>query len=166
MPGTPQELIAQLSSVLPPKLTTDILEPYGLELNSSTIQRMTQDILSLSLFWMEQAFRVTLPKELTSYLLEGITQSVRGTGTTDDKLDPDEEAQFFRRIPQQHETWEKMVRQGGEPIAILSEAVSSLEAENIIGSEDREKLLALLLDLVPIEEVGEIAGQIEEELAG
>jgi hypothetical protein len=166
MPGTPQEMVEQFCSVLPQRLTSTLLEEYGLRLSPSTIQRTTQEILSLTLFWMEQAFRVTITKELTSYLLEGITQSVRGTWKSDYELGPDEEAQFFRRMPQQHENWEMMVRQGGEPIAVLSEAVSSLEAENIISSEDGQKLLAMFLDLVPIEEVGEIAGGIEEELAG
>ncbi|MDX1411332.1 MAG: hypothetical protein R3351_04180 [Nitrospirales bacterium] len=166
MPGTPQDMIEQFCSILPQRLTSAILEEYGLELQPSTIQRTTQEILSLSLFWMDQAVRVTLPQELTSSLLEGISQSVRGTWTTDYELDPDEEAHFFRRMPHQHENWEKIVRQGGEPIAVLSEAVSSLEAENIIGSEDGQNLLAVFLDLVPIEEIGEMARGIEEELAG
>ena len=166
MPGTPQEMIEQFCSVLPQRLTSTLLDEYGLTLSPSTIQRTTQEILSLTLFWMEQAFRVTLPKELTSYLLEGITQSVRGTWKTDYELDPDEEAQFFRRMPQQHENWEKMVRQGGEPIAVLSEAVSSLEAENIIGSEDGQKLLAMFLDLVPIEEVGGDCGGNRRRIGG
>jgi hypothetical protein len=166
MPGTPQEMIEQFCSVLPQRVGSKKLGEYGLELSPSATQRTTQEILSLSLFWMEQAVRVTLPKELTRYLLEGIYQSVRGTWKTVYELDAVEEAPFFRRMPQQHANWGKIVNQGGEPIAVLSEAVSSLEAESLIGSEDRQNLLALFLDLVPIEEVGEIAGGIEEELAG
>lgn len=166
MPGTPQEMIEQFCSVLPPKLTSNILEDYSLELSPSTIQRMTQEILSLSLFWMEQAFRVTLPEEVTSYLLEGVYQSVRGAWKTKYEMDPDEENHFFPKMTQQHANWEKIVKQGGEPIAVLSEVVSSLELEGAIGAKDLQKLLALFFDLVPIEEVGEIAGRIEEELAG
>lgn len=156
----------QFCSVLPPKLTSEILEEYGLELSPPIIQRTIQDTLSLSLFWMEQAIRVTLPKELTSYLLEGIYQCVRRGWNTDYELDPEEVAPFFSRIPQQHTKWDKIVKQGGEPIAVLTEAVSTLEDENIINPKEGQKLLALFLDLVPIEEVGEIAGAIEEELAG
>jgi hypothetical protein len=166
MPGTPQQMTEQFCSVLPPKLTSEILEEYGLELSPPIIQRIIQDTLSLSLFWMEQAIRVTLPKELTSYLLEGIYQYVRGGWNTDYELDPEEVDPFFSRIPQQHANWDKIVKQGGEPIAVLTEAVSTMEAENIVSPKEGQKLLALFLDLVPIEEVGEVAGGIEEELAG
>jgi len=166
MPGTLQEMVEQFCSVLPSRLSSKTLEDYCLELSPSTIQRTTQEILSVSLFWMEQAFRVTLPKEIASHVLDGIYQSVREAWETKYGWHLDEESPFFRVMTQQHAKWEKIIQQGGEPITVLSEAVSSLELKGTIGSEDRQKLLALFLDLVPIEEVGEIAGRIEEELAG
>jgi len=166
MLNTPQELVEQFRSTLPPGLSSPILQEYGLDLPPSTVQRMTQEILSLTLFWMEQAIRVTLPKDLASQVLDGVFRLVRETWNTEYELNPDDEITFFKVMKQEHLGWEEIVKGGGEPIAVFSEVVSSLELDGPIGSEDRQKLLALFLDLVPIEEIGEIAGKIEAELAG
>ena len=166
MLNTPQDLVEQFRPILPSGLSSPTLQEYGLDLPSSTAQRTTQEILSLTLFWMEQAVRVTLPKDLAAQVLDGVYRVVRENWETEYGLNPDEASPFFQVIKQEHLVWEEIIQQGGEPIAVLSEVVSSLELDGPIGSEDRQKLLALLLDLVPIEEVGEIAGRIEEELAG
>ena len=166
MPGTPQEIVEEFRSTLPPRLSSTVLAEYGLALSSPSIQRTTQVLLSLSLFWMEEAFHVTLPKDLAPHILDGVYQWVVGAWVTEYGLDRQQEREFSIQMSQEHPRWREILKEGGEPIAVLSESVSSLELDGMIGSEDRQKTLALFLDLVPIEEVGEIAGRIEEEFAG
>ena len=165
MPETPEEMVKAFYAVLPQRLSSTTLEEYGLALSSSDLHRVTQELLSLSLFWMEQAMRVALGPDLAMQILRGIRQSIQEKWTTDFGLDPDRLTGFFEGIEHQHMMWEGITKHGGETIAVLGEASSSVELEGTIGVQDRQQLLALYLDLVPIEELGEIAGRIEADLA-
>ena len=72
--------------------------------------------------------------------------------------------EFYAAMEHKHRTWEDIAQQGGEPIAVLSAAAEGLEDEDVIASHDRQKLLAALLDLVPIDEIGELVAELEETL--
>ena len=165
MTQTPEEMVKEFYGVFPQRLSSTTLGEYGLELSSSNVQRITLEILSLSVFWMKQAMRVALSQDLAEQILQGIRQSIQEKWTTDFGLNPEHLTGFFERIDHQHGGWENITKQGGETIAVLGEASSSVELEGTIGVQDRQNLLALYLDLVPIEELGEIAGRIEADLA-
>ena len=165
MPETPEEMVKEFYAVLPQRLPSATLGDYGLELSSSNLQRITQEILSLSLFWMEQALRVALSQDLAEHISKGIRQSIQERWETDFGLNPEHFMGFFERMEHQHGLWEELTKHGGETIAVLGEASSSVDLEGTIGAQDRQNLLALFLDLVPIEELGEIAARIEADLA-
>ena len=158
-------MVKELYAVLPQGLTSTTLGDYGLELSSSNLQRITQEILSLSLFWMEQALRVALSQDLAEHIFKGTRQAIQERWKTDFGLNSEHLTGFFERMEYQHVMWEEITKQGGETIAVLGEASSSVDLEGTIGVQDRQHLLALFLDLVPIEELGEIAGRIEADLA-
>lgn len=166
MARTPHEMIELLHAALPERLSSSTLQEYDLELSPADIERATQEILSLSFFWMDQAIRALLPQDLTDLLVTGIRQSVRDRWETPRfVLNPDYITGFFERVDQQHLVWSGITQQGGEPIAVMSEAVSSLDLEGSLSSPDRQNLLALFLDLVPVDQFGEIAGGMDADLA-
>ena len=165
MPQTSEEMVKEFYAVFPQRLSSSTLGEYGLELSSPNLERITLEILSLSIFWMKQAMRAALSQDLAEKILEGVRQSIQGKWGTDFGLSPEHLTGFFERIDHQHGGWEEITRQGGETIAVLGEASSSMELEGTIGVQDRQNLLALFLDLVPIEELGEVAGRIEADLA-
>ncbi len=70
--------------------------------------------------------------------------------------------QFFSDIETKHKAWEHIANQGGKLIDILTQVASTLESEEIIPRGEEHKLLVLLLDLVPMEEIGQAAAEIEE----
>jgi len=55
-----------------------------------------------------------------------------------------------------------MADQGSKPIAILTQVANTLESEGTISRGEEHKLLVLLLDMVPMEEIGQAAAEIEE----
>ena len=57
-----------------------------------------------------------------------------------------------------------MMNDGGTTISLLTETTMMLESERAVKEKDRRKLLALLLDVIPIEEIGGMVDAIE--LAG
>ncbi len=66
-----------------------------------------------------------------------------------------------RRLPR---TWAHITQQGGEPIAVLSDTTGALEHDNVIAAHDRQNLLAVLLDLVPLDEIGDLVAELEQTL--
>ena len=158
-------MVKEFYAVLPQRLASTTLGDYRLELSASNLQRITQEIVSLSLFWMEQALRVALSQDLAEHILKGIRTSIQERWETDFGLIPEHFTGFFERMEHQHKVWEELTKQGGETIAVLGEASSSVDLEGTVGVQDRQHLLALFLDFVPIEELGEIAARIEADLA-
>ena len=72
--------------------------------------------------------------------------------------------EFYAAMEHKHRAWEDLTQQGGEPIAVLSAAAEGLEDDHVIASHDRQNMLAVLLDLVPIDEIGELVAELEETL--
>jgi hypothetical protein len=58
-------------------------------------------------------------------------------------------------------TYEQIVREGGSPIAVATEFCMRLTTVGAVRDEDRPRLLALVIDLVPVEELGEIAAEMQ-----
>jgi hypothetical protein len=50
---------------------------------------------------------------------------------------------------------------GSSPVLLLAEAASRITATLQLADGHRSKLLGLLMDLVPVDELGEIAGEME-----
>ena len=56
--------------------------------------------------------------------------------------------------------YDGVVREGGTPVMVSAEAASILESGGAVPSEDRQKILALLLDLVPVDPIGELVAEL------
>jgi len=68
---------------------------------------------------------------------------------------------YTTELSQRRRLYESLAREGGNPVAIATEAAGFMEAESIIESEDRLKLLALMVDLVPVDELGLAVEELE-----
>ena len=73
--------------------------------------------------------------------------------------------QFFSDLKTRTEAWNAIASQGGEPIAILTETASDMESKSFVSCGEKSKLLVFLLDLVPIEDIGQAAAEIEQGMS-
>lgn len=154
-----------LFNLIPPALSPDFLEDYGLTLSREQTQSITWGIVLLSAYWIKSATQVGIPEQAGTEIWEHVQAHIRQRwenrfGFVHRPID-----RFFSDMAAQFPMWDHIAQEGGEPIAILTEAASALESEGAIPRGEEQKLLVVLLDLVPIEEIGQAAAEIEQGLS-
>lgn len=159
-----QETAKALVQLIPPSVAPDFLEEYGLTLTTQQAQALTKELLALSLYWIACAVRVSIPEPVGSRMHQIIHEQIREKWGTRFGLVHVPIDEFYATMEHKHRTWEDITQQGGEPIAVLSAAAEGLEDDHVIASHDRQNMLAVLLDLVPIDEIGELVAELEETL--
>ena len=159
-----QETAKALVQLIPPSVAPDFLEEYGLTLTAQQAQAVTKELLALSLYWITCAVRVSIPEPVCSRMQQAIREHVREKWGSRFGLVHMPIDEFYAAMEHKHRTWEDITQQGGEPIAVLSAAAEGLEDDGVIATHDRQHLLAVLLDLVPIEEIGELVAELEQTL--
>ncbi len=159
--STPADAAAALHRVFPPAISSETLAEYGLSLSVEQRRRLTEELLALSLFWARCALEVILTPKGVTLVMEHLhilvhAHLVSAFG------EPSPGAQAFpalaeaRRIHYRH-----IVTEGAAPVAVASEVAAILEHEGIVPATERTKALALLLDQTPVDELGELAQEIE-----
>ena len=159
-----QQTVKALVQLIPPSVAPDFFEEYGLTLTTQQAQVVTKELLALSLYWMTCAVRVSIPEPVCSRMHQAIHEQVREKWGSRFGLVHVPIDEFYAAMERKHQTWEDISQQGGEPIAVLSAATEELEDDGVIATHDRQNLLAVLLDLVPIDEIGELVVELEETL--
>ena len=159
-----QETAKALVQLIPPSVAPDFLEEYGLTLTTQQAQAVTKELLALSLYWITCAVRVSIPEPVCSRMHQDIHERVREKWGSRFGLVHVPIDQFYAEMERKHRAWEDIAQQGGEPIAVLSAAAAGLEDDGVIPARDRQNMLAVLLDLVPIDEIGELVAELEQTL--
>lgn len=57
--------------------------------------------------------------------------------------------------------YDRIVQEGGSPIAVFGESAGALEFSGVIEAGERQKLLALFLDLIPVDAFGDLIASLE-----
>ncbi|MCY3729021.1 MAG: hypothetical protein OXF97_08520 [Nitrospira sp.] len=159
-----QQTAKALVQLIPPSVAPDFLEEYGLTLTAQQAQAVTKELLALSLYWMTCAVRVSIPEPVCSQMHEAIHKQVREKWGSRFGLVHVPIDEFYAAMERKHRTWEDITQQGGEPIAVLSAAAEGLVDDDVVPVHGRQSILAVLLDLVPIDEIGELVAELEETL--
>jgi hypothetical protein len=153
---TPEEAAQALYETIPREMSRDVLQEYGIDAGDEQIHRITRELLSLNLYWVRAAIEAHIPRQYRSALFERLLQLIR----------EDREEQFR----QQRHPWEEFLAEfadrearyrplGNEPggeMAVATEAGAILEDQGAVQAEDRAKVLALLVDYVPLDRYGEL----------
>ena len=153
-----------LVQLIPPSVAPDFLEEYGLTLTTQQAQALTKELVALSLYWITCAVRVSIPEPVCSRMHQAVHEQIREKWGSKFGLVHVPIDEFYAAMERKHRAWEDIAQQGGEPIAVLSDAAEGLEDDHVIASHDRQNMLAVLLDLVPIDEIGELVAELEETL--
>ena len=154
---TPAEAAAALFQAIPKPITTSQLQEYGIEVSDSTIQRMAREILSLNLYWAFAAIDAHIPNKYRSAIKETLVESIQKEWWAAGLLGDDTWNEYQSELTERRERYAHLVDQERiNHIGICAETASLIEDQGIISSEDRKKLLVLLIDYAPASEYGNL----------
>ena len=158
---TPILAAEALFRIMPRALSPGTLEEYGIEASREQTQQITREILSLSLFWARWALRTHVSaRDVTRVFDEFRPCILRNWETSLGQAGQDSQ-RYFDDMEERHLDYDEIIKEGGTPVAVATEAAAIMEQTGAIRAEDRERALALLIDQIPVDELGELAQDIK-----
>jgi len=160
-----QQQATTLFNLIPPALAPDFLEDYDLTVSQEQAKSITWEVILLSAYWIHCALDVGIPEQARKAIWEEVQCQFKNRwesrfGFVHTPID-----QFFSDLETRAAAWNAIAEQGGEPIAILTETASDMESKGFVSRGEKTKLLVFLLDLVPIEDIGQMAAEIEQGMS-
>ncbi len=160
MSHTHREAAESLYAAMPHAMTLDVLREYGLEITSEQARHITEEVLSLNLYWIHTALQASLragdAERVSSELAECIER-----GWKDFDIPGRDYAAMLEEARNRRAGYDRIVREGGSPIAVFGESAGSLEFSGTIEAGERQKLLALFIDLIPVDAFGDLIASLE-----
>ena len=158
---TPAQAAAALFRTMPRPVTIGHLEEYGITATESHLHAISREILSVNLYWILAAIDAHIPLKYRAAIRETLLESVRTTWWESGQLGPGSWDGYQKELDERRAEYGRLVDQEGmNHMAVSAEAASRIEDQGLVPSEDREKLLVLLIDDAPAEEYGRLLDQI------
>ena len=157
---TPQEAAEALYAAIPHALSRAMLEDYGIEATIEQARQITQELLSLNLFWIRCALEAVLPPKLRELVLGELRGRILSGWGSDLALDGLDAQRYFQEAEERRRIYAQAMQEGASPVMIATETAAILGANSAVQPEDRVKVVALVTDLVPVDELGELVDQI------
>jgi hypothetical protein len=153
---TPRQAAVALVAAMPIGVSVQQLEEYGIEATTEQAQAITQEVLSLNLFWIFAAIDAHIPQKYQSAISELIMDAMEtGWGTTL----PVGSANWTVYLDQwqnRRRRYGRLVEEGVSPLAVSAEAATLMEENHLIREAERHNLLILLIDFVPVDSYGQL----------
>jgi hypothetical protein len=154
------EAVDAFLGAIPHAITQTMLEEYGITATPAQAQHISREFLLVSLFWIRSAVHAAMSAKDEERVMTALQDRLARNWKTA-FAQPEEELQaFLAEIPARRTMYNQIVQEGGSPVALLSETGAVLAAAAAINDEERSKLLALLIDLVPVDDLGTMAAEM------
>lgn len=157
----PAEAAQNLYGIISRALSGAALEDYGLTVPPEQGDQLLRELLSLCLFWAWSALDSGLSDNDRDRVWALLMRRVRDAWKSELGLPPADSADYAAELEQRRRLYESLTREGADPAAVAAEAAGVMEADSLIQPEDRPKLLALMVDLVPADELGQAVEELE-----
>ena len=141
------------------EVSSATLTDYGITASPDQAQRIAVEVLALTLFWIRRALVEILGSRHEGRVLAELHRRVE-SGWLDFNL-PLDPRRVLEDAGRRHGLYEPLAREGGPPVSVFGEAAQALEQEGAVTLEDRQKLLALFIDLVPVDTFGEVLSELD-----
>lgn len=158
---SPDDAAQNLYAIISRALSGAALEDYGLSIPREQGDHLLRELLSLCLFWAWSALDSRLSDKDRDRVWTAFMQRLHDGWSQELGLPSDDLARYEAELAQRRRLYESLTREGAAPPAVAAEAAGVMEADSLIESEDRPKLLALLVDLVPADELGESVEELD-----
>jgi hypothetical protein len=156
-PPSPDERLYRL---MPHAVSTDTLQEYGIDWTPEQCRHLTVHLLSINLYWIRSALEAHLARQDATSIFSALQRRIETGWESDFDLRGWDPHLWWSRFEENRTGYDRAMRERNEPVSVALEAIDALESDGTMHAEDRPKLLALLIDLVPVEEYGELAGEL------
>lgn len=160
-----QQATENLLALIPQAIPLDVLENYGLTVSISQAETLSAEILSLTMFWIKDALSTGLTADYGKRIWGEVIACLAEEWDKKFGFETLTPSQFLQEMEETHAAWEKIRSPGIEPIMLFTYAANQLETRGILPSNDHQNVIALFLDFVPVDEIGEVASAIEQGLS-
>ncbi len=157
---TPKQAAVALVAAMPLGLSVQQLEEYGIEATTEQAQAITQEVLSLNLFWIFAAIEAHIPQKYQSALLEFILDTMKAGWGTTVPVGSASWAAYLNDWEDRRRRYNRLIEEGVSPLAVSAEAATLMEENQLIREAERGNLLTLLIDFVPVNTYGQLLENI------
>jgi hypothetical protein len=153
---TPRQAAVALVAAIPIGLSVQQLEEYGIEATVEQAQGITQEVLSLNLFWIFAAIEAHIPQKYQSALSDHMLTSIEtGWGTTV-PVGSASWTDYLNEWQERRTRYSRLVEEGMSPLGVSAEAAALMEENRLVTEAERRNLLTLLIDFVPVDTYGQL----------
>jgi hypothetical protein len=157
---TPRQAAVALVAAMPIGVAVQQLEEYGIEATTEQAQAITQEVLSLNLFWMFAAIEAHIPQKYQSALSELILDAIEAGWGETVPVGPAPWAVYLNEWQERRRRYRRLVEEGVSPLAVSADAVALMEENRLVKEAERRNLLTLLIDFVPVDTYGQLLKDI------
>ena len=153
---TPNQAAVALVAAMPFGVSVQQLEEYGIEATTEQAWAITQEVLSLNLFWIFAAIEAHIPHKYQTALSDLVLEAMEaGWGTTVPAGSAAWTA-YLNEWQERRRLYSRLVEEGVSPLAVSAEAAVLMEENQLVKEEQRRNLLTLLIDFVPVYTYGQL----------
>jgi hypothetical protein len=153
---TPRQAAVALVAAMPTGVSVQQLEEYGIEATIEQAQAITQEVLSLNLFWIFAAIEAHIPQKYQPALLELILNAIEAGWGTTVPVGSAAWTAYLNEWQERRRRYHRLVEEGMSPLAVSAEAAALMEENRLVTEAERRSLLILLIDFVPVDTYGRL----------
>ena len=153
---TPKQAGAALVAAMPVGVSVQQLEEYGIEATAEQAQAITQEVLSLNLFWIFAAIEAHIPLKYQAALSELILEKMEAGWGTIVPVGSTAWTAYLNEWQERRRRYGCLVEEGMSPLGVSADAATLMEENRLIKEEERRNLLTLLIDFVPVDAYGRL----------
>jgi hypothetical protein len=157
---TPKQAAAALIAAMPVGVSVQQLEEYGIDATEEQARAITQEVLSLNLFWILAAIEAHIPEKYQSALSELILEILEAGWGTTIPVGSSAWTDYLNAWQERRRRYSRLVEDGMSPLAVSAEAAALMEENKLVTEAERRNLLTLLIDFVPVDTYGRLLEDI------
>lgn len=157
---TPKQAAEALMAAMPIGVSVQQLEEYGVEATTEQAYAITQEVLSLNLFWIFAAIEAHIPQKYQSVLSEFILGTLEAGWGTTIPVGSASWTTYLNEWQERRRRYSRLVEEGMSPLAVSAEAAALIEEGRWVQEAERRNLLTLLIDFVPVDTYGQLLEDI------
>ena len=153
---TPRQAAVALIAAIPTGVSVQQLEEYGIEATVEQAQAITQEVLSLNLFWAFAAIEAHIPQKYQPALSDHMLASIEAGWGTTVPVGSASWTDYLNEWQERRTRYSRLVEEGMSPLGVSADAATLMEDNRLVTEAERRNLLTLLIDFVPVDIYGQL----------
>jgi len=156
---TPKDAASGLFAALPKPITADQIQEYGIDVTESQARHLAREILSLNLYWILAAVEAHILQKYRALIAGLLLESVTAQWSSE-TFGLEQWDGYRHELDERREYYARLMNDQLNPMGLSAEAATLLEDQGVVSSDDRPKLLMLLIDYAPVDQYAELLDDV------